>query len=379
MSSGEKDNSGGSEQAKNPDDDLRAEMGELIGAELAKLASGSGTKLQAVVTGEQRLSEAVERIRNAKLFPMRPEDLERPGGVKETYEEAHITPDTINLKLSGDDGAYNAAVSKGVWVYGFFEKPTRPETGEVGLSVYEQMMEGLSRTEAEKQQKGDFRAWFLAENLDGPMLAWSSCILPPQGIEDPLRTDNPYYVSFRHMVQYGITEGMEYQPNMFELQEFFLKNGQRVWNFDTLQQKRGMRHAADRLFAEITEIVSKERPELDIAILYRLGALKFAAQHASAASTEQNIDFEQVLRLGPNLSSYKFFNDRGYVDFAIDSNDSGFAARQIVDGKEILSYPTWIWMCGRMQKIRDRSQQIWKDVMTKNGNGGNSMSNTVTS
>ena len=229
-----------------PEDDSRSIKRELKDAILS-LSDASSDQVQELVTRDSQ--ESVERIERAQLFPITIEDLERPGGIGETYEQAHIKPETIQLLLEGQHQEYIQRVSDGIFVFGFDEEPLDLQTEKKGPSVFQQMREGLQRSSEQERDQGKFFGWYLAEQKGGSTLAWATCTFPPRRLSaDQFR--NSYYARhLEYVLSNGITEGGMNYKAMYDTGDVIGDIGN-YWDFDTIQGNA--RYAASRLFANIT-------------------------------------------------------------------------------------------------------------------------------
>jgi len=303
------------------------------------------------------LYESVELLKRCKAFPMRPEDLERAGGIGDAYTKARLKPEIIQLLLEGKHDEYLNAMANGAFIFGFYEEPLELGTEKHGLSVHQQMLEGLTRTPEMQRNKGTYKGWYLAEKEGAPVLAWLTSSFPPQGLAPKEFKKTEYCLQMERIMEHGVTGGgLVHFSDVDRLEE-----PEKIWNFDTVQGVK--KFAAHRLLTDVTDEVVRDYPELETIALYHLEKLDFMSKENARYKELQNIQKFPA----ENSKSAKIFRSRGCQNTAFEQNPLGHASLHTVNEKELYCVPGWMWKKGDIRTFQQRSHAIWRDI-TGEGN-----------
>ena len=311
---------------------------------------------QAKKIQETLTNENIELLNRCKTFPIRPEDLERTGGVGESYAKARLKPSTIQLVLDGKHDKYIQEMATGAFIFGFDEEPLDLGSGKRGTSVHQQMLEGLTRTPEMQQNKGKYKGWNLAEQEGGPIHAWATATFPPKGLSQKEFERTEYYQQMKTTIDIGIMKGG--LKHFFEMDDIVEKLN-KYWYFDTIHGPT--KNASHRIFADITEEVVDEYPELASILLYHLETLDFLRQ--KDGEYEELTDIQKFP--ADNSKSARFFRSRGCRNIGFEHNKHGLASLQIVNGEELYCVPGWMWKEGDMQTFFCMCQDIWQSKLTQ--------------
>ncbi len=316
---------------------------------------------QLLIAEAMKRRDNIERVRQLAYGPFTPEDLLRPGGVEDAYMKVQINERSIGHLRQGDDDAFSAATKKGFFVFGFREKPGSA-SGEIGLSVHEQMLKDLSRQPNAEGvfEEGEYIGRCL-KDASGRIVSYLTCELPPR---DPRlreidaanipKNKSEYWTKLCFLLDKGITDGgMEYMGITFD--DFMSHiDLTRTANFDTICSDPDAPLAASRLFALLMEEIGRSDPEVKYMVLYRLLRLRL--------DPPPHPDVFQI-EVGENDSSNTFFRKRKFGNLATEFNADGFYSTRIVHGQEHKLLPAWIWMAASLPQAQRHSMRLWTDAL----------------
>ncbi len=296
------------------------------------------------------------------------EDLERPGGVAEVYDGMRISPDEIELLLTGRMGDFERAVQDGRFVFKYDEEPLDASGKGVGESVAEQMRRDLSSPV--RSDGGRYVGFCLVDGKAPrqPIMAYATAVLPPPASASDSDRQR-YFDQWVQTLEYGVSRGeMSYDAGVDFKQEILHRLERSIF-FDTVAvrcadpgaKRASIPFAASRLFAEMTETLHRGDPVLGLEahpdfhnfFLYRLDSLR-----VDPAPEE----VRRRCKIGQNMSSFRFFKSRFCVDVATEFNRDGPMSRIHAGGAERLLNPGWRWMVGRWDEVAQQSQKILQEI-----------------
>lgn len=287
---------------------------------------------------ESKKKQIYTTVREATYQPMSQFDLHE---IRESYGKLWLPPEKVALLAQGRAQEFQEHASKGVFLFGFDEKPDWPDKRDA-KPVFDQMWEAFERNDSHPDK---YIGRILRAKTTGEILAWLTWMQTSQNPE------KEYVEEMLSTLRTGVTGGQMQMTGVHDMNAF-TRHRKKLLMFDTIASH--VPYAGSRILAKATEEMTTMNSDLKYFILYRLYEIL-------VHPLPKNVKPE--LRVGENDSSGNFFKQRDCKQFAIDANPNGpVSHRNIKRGTKTVErtvQANWEWMYGLMPNVLKKSRTIW--------------------